>query len=55
MGGGTEHPLTAADDLADVLARELLQAYGCLGLGGELRHRGGKRLTPERRRWCAPG
>lgn len=42
-----EHPLTVADDLADVLARESLQQYERLALVGELRDRGEKRPTSE--------
>src|SRR3954471_24041093 len=42
-----EHPLTVADDLADILAREALQQYERLALAGELRDRGAKRPTSE--------
>lgn len=42
-----EHPLTVADDLADVLDRESLQKYERLALVGELRDRGEKRPTSE--------
>ncbi|WP_338715992.1 tyrosine-type recombinase/integrase (plasmid) [Streptomyces acidiscabies] len=42
-----EHPLTVADDLADVLERESLQKYERLALVGELRDRGEKRPTSE--------
>ncbi|WP_431776516.1 hypothetical protein [Streptomyces cucumeris] len=42
-----EHPLTVADDLADVLARESLKQYERLALVGELRDRGEKRPTSE--------
>ncbi|MFI7020164.1 hypothetical protein [Streptomyces sp. NPDC050164] len=42
-----EHPLTVADDLADILDRESLQRYERLALVGELRDRGEKRPTSE--------
>ncbi|AVI00046.1 hypothetical protein C5L38_33745 (plasmid) [Streptomyces sp. WAC00288] len=42
-----EHPLTVADDLADVLAGESLRQYERLALVGELRDRGAKRPTSE--------
>ncbi|SEE59475.1 hypothetical protein SAMN04490357_7698 [Streptomyces misionensis] len=42
-----EHPLTVADDLADILARDSLQEYERLALVGELRDRGAKRPTSE--------
>ncbi|MFF3843442.1 hypothetical protein [Streptomyces sp. NPDC001930] len=42
-----DHPLTVADDLADVLSRESLQQYERLALVGELRDRGAKRPTSE--------
>ncbi|MGW1226584.1 tyrosine-type recombinase/integrase [Streptomyces sp. NPDC002530] len=41
------HPLTVADDLADVLARDSLKRYEHLALAGELRDRGAKRPTSE--------
>jgi integrase len=41
------HPLTVADDLVDVLARDSLTAYEQLALAGELRDRGEKRPTSE--------
>ncbi|WP_415962042.1 hypothetical protein [Streptomyces sp. 021-4] len=41
------HPLTVADDLGDVLARDSLQQYERLALVGELRDRGEKRPTSE--------
>ncbi|WP_404798756.1 hypothetical protein [Streptomyces pristinaespiralis] len=41
------HPLTVADDLVDILARDSLTAYEQLALAGELRDRGEKRPTSE--------
>lgn len=42
-----EHPLTVADPLADILARDSLKQYERLALVGELRDRGEKRPTSE--------
>ncbi|GGZ82924.1 hypothetical protein GCM10010328_66640 [Streptomyces rubiginosohelvolus] len=42
-----DHPLSVADDLADVLGRDALLAYDRLAVAGELRDRGAKEPTSE--------